>query len=221
MTQDLTGKTIEVQIDYYYSRLMTPDDADYNPDEPTYTLERDEESSKHVTLEYMNEYQDDEEVEPYEAAADKAIRLLQDPFGVLDIEIEKYPGEKGDWKMYAKEEEFPREDLRLHFYSDTVDTRWSEGAVDVEVEIREVDGWDIAELMEIWRFISGKEVKPVEVDLTTTDISDDEKRIEQLEMEFESYLMHHPDAPRDYMTISIILGKSDEYYALLDKFNEL
>lgn len=50
------------------------------------------------------------------------------------------------------------------------------------------------------------------------DITTDERRIDELEMQFESYIKHHPDAPNNYMTIAMVLGVSDEYYALIVKF---
>jgi hypothetical protein len=53
------------------------------------------------------------------------------------------------------------------------------------------------------------------------DITAKEQRINELEMMFESYLQAHPDAPSNYMTISIVLGVSDEYYALLEEFGGL
>ena len=62
---------------------------------------------------------------------------------------------------------------------------------------------------------------PPPVDLSVTDITPDEERIVELETMFESYMRHHPDAPKDYMTISIVMGLSNEYYALLEKFGQL
>jgi hypothetical protein len=53
------------------------------------------------------------------------------------------------------------------------------------------------------------------------NITADEQRMNELEMQFESYIKHHPDAPSNYMTISIVLGVSDEYYALMEKFGQL
>jgi hypothetical protein len=53
------------------------------------------------------------------------------------------------------------------------------------------------------------------------DITVKEQRMNELEMLFESYMRAHPDAPSNYMTISIVLGVSDEYYALLEEFGGL
>ena len=53
------------------------------------------------------------------------------------------------------------------------------------------------------------------------DITPDEERIVELETMFESYMRAHPDAPKEYMTISIMIGLSDEYYALLARFGQL
>ena len=69
------------------------------------------------------------------------------------------------------------------------------------------------DLEELMSQIDTSKVKP--------DITEKERRVEELETMFESYLRQHPDAPRDYMTISIIMGLSDEYYALLEEFGEL
>jgi len=215
-------RTVNAQINYYYSRPAVEGDEGYEPDDPvSYSvLEFDNDSSTNKTVHFADYYDEDadEDAEPSDSASSQVVRMLQAPFKYFDLGVEK-----GDWKMYAKEEEFPRDVkyIVLNFYSETVDTKYSEGAVEIEIEIREVDGWDIGELMEIWTIIAGKTIKSPEVDTTIPDITPDERRMEELEMEFESYIMHHPDAPRSYMTISIVMGKSDEYYALLEKFDML
>jgi hypothetical protein len=61
----------------------------------------------------------------------------------------------------------------------------------------------------------------VDVDLTSPDITADERRMNELEQEFESYMRAHPEAPDNYMLVSIVLGKSDEYYRLLEEFGGL
>jgi hypothetical protein len=66
-----------------------------------------------------------------------------------------------------------------------------------------------------------KEFVPRVLDLTTPDITAKEQRMNALEQEFESYMRTHPEAPDNYMLVSIILGKSDEYYRLLEEFGGL
>ena len=72
-----------------------------------------------------------------------------------------------------------------------------------------------------WQWYDPNPVPEVVVDLSKPDITEDEERIIELETMFESYMRHHPDAPKDYMTISIVMGLSNEYYALLEKFGQL
>lgn len=64
-------------------------------------------------------------------------------------------------------------------------------------------------------------VRKIDTSKAKPDISPKEARIEELEAMFESYIRAHPDAPKDYMTISIVMGLSDEYYKLLEEFGEL
>ena len=66
---------------------------------------------------------------------------------------------------------------------------------------------------ELERKLDTSKVKP--------DITESERRIEELEGIFESYIRAHPDAPRSYMTISIVMGLSNEYFALLKEFDML
>jgi hypothetical protein len=215
-------RTVDAQINYYYSRPAVEGDEGYEPDDPvSYSvLEFDNDSSTNKTVHFADYYDDDDEAdaEPLDSASAQVVRMLQAPFKYFDFSVEK-----GDWKMYAKEEEFPR-DVKyvvLNFYSETVDTKYSEGAVEIEIEIRAVDGWEEWELMEIWTAISGKPVKGPDVDLTDPGITANEQRMGELEMMFEDYMRTHPEAPDNYMLVSIILGKSDEYYRLLEEFGGL
>lgn len=62
---------------------------------------------------------------------------------------------------------------------------------------------------------------PIDTSTEAPDVTKDEKRMDELETMFESYIHSHPNSPKDYMLVSILMGHSDEYYRLLKEFNEL
>jgi len=54
------------------------------------------------------------------------------------------------------------------------------------------------------------------LDVTLTE---DEAKVEALERGFEQYIREHPDAPRDYPTIAVLMNKL-EYFDLLERLGE-
>jgi hypothetical protein len=58
------------------------------------------------------------------------------------------------------------------------------------------------------------EMRLVDVKLTAL-----ESKVDELERTFEGYIKEHPDAPRDYPTIAVLMGKL-EYFELREKLGE-
>jgi hypothetical protein len=58
------------------------------------------------------------------------------------------------------------------------------------------------------------EMRLVDVKLTAL-----ESKVDELERTFEGYIKEHPDAPRDYPTIPVLMGKL-EYFELREKLGE-
>jgi len=64
------------------------------------------------------------------------------------------------------------------------------------------------------RYKPKPERKPSELELV-------DEQMDELEREFNSYLIEHPDAPKEYLALAALVGKEEEYLKLLSRRQEL